>query len=157
MYKVLYLLEHFTVCLHLPLICNSCDLTVTCSRMSSHAHTCLVNLQLCAPGPRGRDLKRLNGTSSRHEPLVLLRWSVFSVSSTAGSQGGVKQDVGCRGLDGGGGDIRHLVVIKLEPALFEDILTVGCVMATIQTSVVVLAVKEKQTHLNYQTNAVSHC
>lgn len=99
MCKVLYLLEHFTVCLHLPLIYNSRDFTVTCSQMSSHAHTCLVNLQQCAPGPRGCDLKRLNGTSSQHEPLILLRWSVFSVASTAGSQGGVKQDVGCRGLD----------------------------------------------------------
>lgn len=47
------------------------------------------------------------------------------------SQGGVKQDVGCRGLDGGGGDFRHLVVIELVPALFQGILTVGCVMAAI--------------------------
>lgn len=83
-------------------------------------------------------------------PLYISLWSCsggvsFSVSSTAGSQGGVKQDVGRRGLDGGGGDIRHLVIIKLEPALFEDILTVGCVMATIQTSIVVLAIKEKHT------------
>lgn len=157
MYKVLYLLEHFTVCLHLPLICNSRDLTVTCSGTSSHAHTSSQPATMCGRSLGGCDLKRLNGTSSWHEPLVLLRWSVFSVFPTAGSQGGVKQDVGRRGLDWGGGDIRHLMVIKLEPALFEDILTVGCVMATIQTSVVVLAVKEKQTHLNCQTNVASHC
>lgn len=66
---------------------------------------------------------------------------------TAPSQGGVKQDVGSGGLHGRGGDFRHLVVIKLVPALFESILTVGCVMAAIQTPVVVLVMEKKMLSL----------
>lgn len=75
---------------------------------------------------------------------------VFSSSGpTAPSQGGVKQNVGCGGLDRGGGDVRHLMVVKLVPALFKDTLTVGCVMATIQTPIVVLLKKKrKSSHQN---------
>lgn len=85
--------------------------------------------------------EKLNNLSSRAS-LPRVECVFFSSCHTAQSQGGVKQDVGRGGLDRGGGDIRHLVVIKLVPALFEDILTVGCVMAAIQTPVVVLVVKK---------------
>lgn len=75
---------------------------------------------------------------------VLLRWSVFLSSPlpTAASQAGVEQDVGCRGLDGGGVDLRHLVVVELVPALLEAVLTVGSVMAAVQPSIVVLVADE---------------
>lgn len=77
------------------------------------------------------------------------RWSVSSSGPTAPSQGGVKQDVGCGGLDWGGGDVRHLMVVKLVPALFKDTLTVGCVMAAVQTPIVVLLKKKrKSSHQN---------
>lgn len=70
------------------------------------------------------------------QPLGLR--SVFSQS-----QGGVEQDVGRGGLDRGRGNIRHLVVVKLVPTLFDGVLTVGCVMATIQATVMILVVKKK--------------
>lgn len=70
-------------------------------------------------------------------------WSVFLSSPlrAARSQAGVKQDVGCRRLDGGGVDLRHLVVVKLVPALFEGVLTIGRVVAAVQSAVVVLVGK----------------
>lgn len=60
----------------------------------------------------------------------------------APSQAGVEQDVGCGGLDGGGVDLRHLVVVELVPALLEAVLTVGSVMATVQPPIVVLVGNE---------------
>lgn len=61
------------------------------------------------------------------------------------SQGGIKQDVGSRGLDGGGGDFRHLVIIKFVPALFGAILAVGCIVATVQPPIVVLVSRREGT------------
>lgn len=54
------------------------------------------------------------------------------------SQGGVEEDVGGRGLDGGGGHVRHLVVVELEPALLGVVLAVGCVVSAVQPTVMVL-------------------
>lgn len=80
--------------------------------------------QLRAPGPQSCD-------SKKKKALLLWCISVPPLCPTAPSQGGVKQDIGCRGLDGGGGDVRHLMVVELVPALFGGVLTVGCVMAAI--------------------------
>lgn len=44
------------------------------------------------------------------------------------------------------------MVIKLVPALFEAVLTVGCVVAAIQTPVVVLVAERKEVKLVYTTN-----
>lgn len=109
----------------------------------------LVHLQLRVAGPPTFAFKKKKKIKWKNLLARTSLWScsggvflLFSSLHTAPSQGGVKQDVGRRGLDGGGVDLRHLVVVELEPALFGGILTVGCVMATVQTPVVVLVGKE---------------
>lgn len=139
MYKLLYSLECRTMYLRAPWA-TSLNATVS----TSHAH-----LPVCVAGPPTftfRIKKGLNGRTFWCEPLVLLGWSVFlwSPLRTARSQAGVKQDVGCRRLDGGCVDLRHLVVVKLVPALFEAVLTIGCVMATVQSPIVVLVRKRNK-------------
>lgn len=129
-------------------VSNKGGLPLTLFRMALHACTWPVTLLLCLPSPQMDFI-----LSEIKHPLSLwaslLRWSVSSCGPTAPSQGGVKQNVSCGGLDWGGGDIRHLVVIKLVPTLFKGTLTVGCVMATIQTPIVVLwAKKGRSSHQN---------
>lgn len=99
---------------------------------------------MCEPGPPTftfNNKKGLNGRTLQREPLVLLGVECVSLSSplrAARSQAGVKQDVGCRRLDGGGGDLGHLVVVKLVPALLEAVLTIGRVVTAVQSAIVVL-------------------
>ena len=60
------------------------------------------------------------------------------------SQGGVEEDVGGRRLDGGTGHVRHLVVVELEPALLGVVPAVGCVVAAVKPSVVVLCEERRR-------------
>lgn len=70
--------------------------------------------------------------------------NLYYLTPYSTSQGGVKEDVSRRGLDGGGGDLRHLMVIEFVPALLRGVLTVGSVMSTIQATVVILSTREKR-------------
>lgn len=99
-------------------------------------------MDTCAPPSGGHNCHFVEEKGGKKDNL--LRCS--SSGPAAPSQGGVKQNVGGRRFDGGGGDIRNLMIVKLVPTLFEGILTVGSVMATVQTSIVVLENKSKHTH-----------
>lgn len=128
-----------------------CPSSLSCGRLHTPSRAPLAKTTATpVPSQREHQSQRAvkpNRPSSRLVSSLLRSSGAGALRTPSPSQGGVEEDVGGRGLDGGGGHVGHLVVVKLVPALLGVVPAVGRVVAAVQPPVMVLLCGETEGEL----------